>query len=90
MPLYVMQMFKCRCANYLHQRITGVGLMNGTWKHHMSLVHLMYPKGLHREYYRVSLENDIGQDCELVKYHYGNGKYPMSKRWVRCVFNGRD
>lgn len=78
--------FKCRCMTFYDQRITGMDVMSGTWKVHTSIIQLIYPKGLHRTYYRVNMnklqkhlndcsdskeKSDNQDDCfEKVIYRY--------------------
>lgn len=67
--------YKCRCLNYLHQRITGIWLMSGTWKVHESLHQRIYPYGLHREFYQViDIEGDIfsSDNVEFIKIRNSN------------------
>lgn len=64
--------WKCRCMGNGNLHDGGVELMSGTWKVHMSLIHSIYPYGLHREFYRfngVSVEDFFDdEDCwELVR-----------------------
>lgn len=70
--------FKCRCCMCIHQKTTGVELMSGAWKEHMSLVQLVYPKGLHRKFYVEVWDADTLEritEPKLVKHHYSRGKY---------------
>lgn len=65
--------FKCRCMCFHNQRTTGVMLMSGTWKQHMSFVHLIYPYGLHRVFYNyVPSEDSIFEEenCKKVVHRY--------------------
>ena len=54
----------------------GVELMSGTWKVHCSLIHRVYPYGLHREYYQLIdiNEEDLFADSNLryIKYRNSN------------------
>ena len=56
--------FKCRCLNYLHQRITGVGLMSGEFHYHTSLVSHIYPYGLHPVSYRFVGEDFVNSESD--------------------------
>ena len=66
--------FKCKCMTFYSQRMTGIDVMSGTWKVHMSLTQLIHPRGLHRTYYRVKTEKlteDWDEDCfEKIIYRY--------------------
>lgn len=69
--------FKCSCCKYLEQRITGIMLMSGEFSYHMSLVHLLKPRGLHRESYLYESEDDLfkGNGKKIItrsssKYHW--------------------
>lgn len=49
--------FKCRCAVMFNHRCAGSYHMKGTWKYYKSLIHLIYPYGLHREHYQLKDNN---------------------------------
>lgn len=55
---------------YHHQRTTGVWIMSGTWKFHISMINLINPKGLHRILYRVNQDNENFDDSDEVVYRY--------------------
>ena len=49
--------WKCKCMKKYKSHDSGIILMSGTWKVHASIIHRIYPYGLHREFYRV-IDND--------------------------------
>lgn len=64
--------FKCRCMNITNHHCSGVEVMSGTWKWHISLTQLIYPYGLHRVLYNLK-DNDLNKiDEEWVKVKYRN------------------
>ena len=70
--------WKCRCMNINNHHCSGVELMSGTWKVHMSLIQHIYPYGLHREWYQViNIDEDLFSDENLrhVKYRNTNKVY---------------
>ncbi|WP_406534544.1 hypothetical protein [Methanobrevibacter sp.] len=73
--------FKCRCLIYLNQKCTGLDLMDCR----MNLIHSIYPKGLHREWYSVDdldlwFESDLEEGCTLIKHRTADSKYHFKPR----------
>lgn len=76
--------FKCKCMNNHYSRVCNSRFMSGYWSHHMSIIHILFPTGLHRDFYRYdSVLNDF------VPIKYRKKQYSMDKKTVwndlRCV-----
>ncbi len=72
--------WNCRCMGNGNRHDGGVELMSGTWKVHCSIIHHIYPYGLHRVLYRLKdndLNNIFEDDC-WIKVVYRNS-YKLSR-----------
>ena len=83
--------FKCKCMCYYDQKTTGVWLMSGEYKYHISLISLTKPEGLHRTVYRLlpdkmedflNVNNDeVWESCfEKVIYRYNRHSLKIPRR----------
>lgn len=66
--------WKCRCMGNGNKHDGGIELMSGTWKIHRSLVHRIYPYGLHRVFYQVEYKDldNLFDKIDGIKVVYRN------------------
>ena len=68
-------------------RVSSQKLMSGEWQYHMSIIHTVFPTGLHRLFYEVSFK-DGGLVSVPVKHRVNRMFTDKKNLWMdlRCAY----